>query len=53
MSFGWCVCCIIQVSSIRLAFSDILVEENEWRHGAEVLCGIPLESGQKLVSNVM
>ena len=36
-----------QVTSIRLALSKILEEEEEWRNSAEVLCGIPLESGQK------
>lgn len=37
-----------QVTSIRLALSKILEAEEKWRASAEVLCGIPLESGQKI-----
>ena len=37
----------LQVTSIRLALSKILEGEEKWRASAEVLCGIPLESGQK------
>ena len=39
----------LQVTSIRLALSKILEAEEKWRASAEVLCGIPLESGQKYV----
>ena len=38
---------IIQATQIRLALSRILEDEQKWRESAEVLCGIPLESGQK------
>jgi COP9 signalosome complex subunit 4 len=32
---------------IRLALSKIYEEEGLWRDSAEILSGIPLESGQK------
>ena len=41
---------LIQATQIRLALSRILEDEQKWRESAEVLCGIPLESGQKLVT---
>ncbi|XP_019856749.1 PREDICTED: COP9 signalosome complex subunit 4-like isoform X1 [Amphimedon queenslandica] len=37
-----------QVTNIRLALSKIYEEDGQWSNSAEVLCGIPLESGQKI-----
>ena len=38
---------LIKVTAIRLALSKICEEDHLWKESAEVLSGIPLESGQK------
>lgn len=38
-----------QVASIRQHLADIYEREGQWREAAEVLTGIPLETGQKQV----
>jgi len=37
----------LQATQIRLALAKIYEEEQQWRLSAEVLCGIPMDSGQK------
>ena len=37
----------LQATQIRLVLAKILEEEHSWSRSAEVLCGIPMDSGQK------
>ena len=37
----------LQATQIRLALAKIYEEDQQWRLSAEVLCGIPMDSGQK------
>ena len=36
-----------KATQIRLTLANILEEEHNWSQSAEVLCGIPMDSGQK------
>ena len=36
-----------QATQIRLALAKIYEDEQNWRKSADVLCGIPMDSGQK------
>ncbi len=38
---------LMQATQIRLALAKIYEEEEEWRQSADILCGIPMDSGQK------
>lgn len=37
----------LQVASIRQHLASIYEKEEDWRNAAQVLVGIPLETGQK------
>lgn len=37
----------VQVASIRQHLATIYEKEGDWRNAAQVLVGIPLETGQK------
>jgi COP9 signalosome complex subunit 4 len=39
-----------QATQVRLALAGVLERQGEFRPSAEVLCGIPMESGQKIYS---
>ena len=39
--------CLFQVAAIRQHLADIYERESSWREAANVLVGIPLETGQK------
>lgn len=38
---------VLQVASIRQHLASIYEKEEDWRNAAQVLVGIPLETGQK------
>lgn len=40
---------VLQVASIRQHLASIYEKEEDWRNAAQVLVGIPLETGQKYV----
>lgn len=41
---------VLQVASIRQHLASIYEKEEDWRNAAQVLVGIPLETGQKYVT---
>lgn len=43
---------VLQVASIRQHLASIYEKEEDWRNAAQVLVGIPLETGQKYVHPV-
>lgn len=42
-----CTILFSQVASIRQHLASIYEKEEDWRNAAQVLVGIPLETGQK------
>ena len=40
-------CFFSQATQVRLALAKIYEEEQSWQQSADVLCGIPMDSGQK------
>ena len=36
-----------QATQVRLALAKIYEDEQNWRQSADILCGIPMDSGQK------
>ena len=37
----------MQATQVRLALAKIYEEEGNWKQSADILCGIPMDSGQK------
>ena len=53
-SWVWSVLTVLngQATQVRLALAKIYEEEQNWRQSADILCGIPMDSGQKWVGFV-